>query len=95
MGLKVRFTHCIDSDDHSQIMPMSWCVATTQCVYLGEFEFAVAPGFLRRKDADIALRVLQDMDIDWDAEPDDFWRQIDSHGGKEEVRKHVYRHLQW
>ncbi len=55
----------------------------------------VAFGFARRKDAEIAARILPETGIDFGAPYNEFSQQWIDFGGRDAIRKFVCERLQW
>lgn len=59
-------------------------------------KYAAAWGFARRRDAEIALEVLNTKTgIDWNADEKTIRAQLNAFGGREAIKKLVAEHLQW
>jgi hypothetical protein len=66
----------------------SWCVTEPA---------VVLHGFVRRKDAEIARKFLEELDLDYSLCSDAFWEQFSKYGlhNKEAVMKKACERLQW
>lgn len=58
---------------------------------------AILHGFGRQKDAEIAVKVLKTMAIDWNAPKPEFWQQCEAAGypDRASLMRAVCEQLQW
>lgn len=91
MGLDVGCGHVHDLDGTG--LGESWYVMLTQ---FDQLNCVALPGFARRTDAEIAVRVMPQTGIDWDeTSADELRRQYKKFGGRKAIMKFVCEHLQW
>jgi hypothetical protein len=90
MGLYVNFDTATDYVTDTDY-PATWQVSLDQIHPC----HVVLRGFGRRVDAEIAMRAIQELPIDWDLPEDELRKQWNDFGGREEVMKRACKNLQW
>ena len=87
-NLRVEYIDKVFDDDDSLLAEGSWCVTDP---------LVILHGFKRRKDAEIALRFLEEFDIDYSLPSGEFWEQFTKYGmhSREAVRERACERLQW
>lgn len=62
----------------------------------GNDDYAVVYGYLRKKDAEIAMHALYDSGIDWTCDRETLIKQArERFGTRKEMERWVNEHLQW
>lgn len=86
--LSVSYGDVFNSDT-GQLINESWRVT------IGQGKLCALHGFGRKKDAEIALRVLSETGIDWESPEDELFEQYYDRGGFTKLMELVCERLQW
>lgn len=89
MSLQIAFAE-VTAEESREVFAPAWVVLTRS-----QDPPVLAWPFATRIDAEIALRVLPDTGIDFDAPHDEFDRQWAAFGGREAVMEFICKRLRW